>query len=109
MNRLKSCLVALGILCVAPSVVATTYHYECDDGTKVALAFPNNDEAVMYYQGELSVLTVAVSASGARYVGDGWQWWGKGIEEGNLAVIVAGEEFASDTGKMCKMITAAAK
>lgn len=59
----------------------------------------------MYYQGQLSLLKVAVSASGARYVGDGWQWWGKGLEEGNLAVMIEGEEFASDSGKLCKVIT----
>lgn len=104
-NIFKGCLVLLGLVCVTPVWAATTYHYQCDDGSHVTLAFPQDDVAIMYYQGQLSLLQVAVSASGARYVGDGWQWWAKGVEEGNLAVMIEGEEFAHDSGKLCKVIT----
>lgn len=51
-----------------------TYHYSCN-GKEMKAAFPDTDHAVMDYEGELFLLKSVVSASGARYLGDGWQLW----------------------------------
>jgi membrane-bound inhibitor of C-type lysozyme len=52
--------------------------------------------------GEPVVLQIAPSASGARYVGAGLQWWGKRLEEANLAPLEEGAEIASDPGTACR-------
>jgi membrane-bound inhibitor of C-type lysozyme len=46
-------------------------------------------------------LRIATSADGARYTGDGWQWWTKGMHEGSLAALAPGEAIASAAGVAC--------
>lgn len=63
-------------LLMAPcaTFAAETFNYTCN-GKEMKASFPDTDHAVMYYEGELFLLKSAVSASGARYLGDGWQLW----------------------------------
>lgn len=46
-------------------------------------------------------MRIAVSASGARYVGGGWEWWTKGATEGTLSPLKPGEDIASAAGAIC--------
>ncbi len=75
--------------------------YQCTDGSIIEAWYPTTDTARIVYQGRSIEMTSAVSASGARYVGDGWQWWTKGMTEGMLSPLAEGESIASARGIDC--------
>ncbi|GAA3991674.1 hypothetical protein GCM10022279_13530 [Comamonas faecalis] len=54
--------------------------YRCDSGRAVTASYPDTDTATVDYQGTRHAMQIAVSASGARYTGDGYEWWTKGAE-----------------------------
>lgn len=76
--------------------------YHCDDGAIVEATYPTLDTARIVYNGQTFDMTIARSASGARYTGGGWEWWSKGDETAYLAPLAAGELIASDKGVTCK-------
>jgi membrane-bound inhibitor of C-type lysozyme len=82
---------------------ATTY--ACNDGRQVQAAYPDAESAVLTLDGKTDHLHRAISADGARYVGDGWQWWTKGMEQGMLAPLKPGESVASASGASCRAVT----
>lgn len=75
--------------------------YACSDGQIVQAAYPDTNTALVKIKGETHTLHVAISGSGARYTGDGWQWWTKGMRDGMLAPLAAGESIASAQGTSC--------
>jgi membrane-bound inhibitor of C-type lysozyme len=75
--------------------------YACSDGQVVKASYPDTNTAVAIIQGNTHTLHIAVSADGARYTGDGWQWWTKGMHDGMLAPLAAGESIASAQGVAC--------
>lgn len=75
--------------------------YACEDGQVVQVGYPDRDTAVVDWKGRAYTLKIARSASGARYIGYGLQWWTKGLEEGALATLKPGEEIASAPGVRC--------
>ncbi|MDR3089418.1 MAG: MliC family protein [Desulfobulbaceae bacterium] len=92
-------LLAAGLLVsCAPSVehgddqaqaVDAMISYQCESGRRIVASYPEGgDRATVFYQGKTLRLTRAVAASGARYVGDGHEWWGKGDD----ASLFQGEE-----------------
>lgn len=83
----------------ASSLAKTTYR--CSDGSVVEAWYPTTNTAKIRYQGRSLELTSAISASGARYIGSGWQWWTKGLTEGLLAPLADGESIASAPGVTC--------
>jgi membrane-bound inhibitor of C-type lysozyme len=76
--------------------------YQCADGTTIRARYPDTDTAVIETGGKVHTLEVARSGSGARYTGDGLQWWTKGLADGTLASLAAGEDIASASGVACK-------
>lgn len=97
-------------LCAAlslPASAAETKHYDCEN-EQIRIGY-TGDYAILDYQNQLFLLKTAISASGTRYVGENWQWWTKSGEEGNLAPKQDSEDFASDEGRMCKLLTEEAK
>lgn len=76
--------------------------YACDDGRTVRASYPDPDTAVVEVDGKTRDLKIAISASGARYTGDGYQWWTKGMTQGQLSPLAAGEDIASAPGVNCK-------
>ena len=74
--------------------------YACEDGRTVKAEYPDSRTAHVQVDGETYALKVAVSGSGARYVGDGLQWWTKG-PEGMLAPLKDGEKIAAAPGVRC--------
>src|SRR5690554_5066231 len=57
--------------------------YECKSGTIIKTT-PAGEETISLEMGsDTNTLTLAVSASGARYVGDGLVWWTKGSGVGS--------------------------
>ncbi|PLR20226.1 hypothetical protein SGCZBJ_22405 [Caulobacter zeae] len=69
--------------------------YACADGSVLKATYPDDKTAVVEYGDKTRTLTVAMSASGARYVGEGLQWWTKGMTEGMVAPLKDGEDVAS--------------
>lgn len=81
---------------------AEAIHYRCADGRSVQATYANGDHARLLIDGRPYRLTVAVSASGARYLGEGWQWWTKGMHDAWLAPLRPGETVASAPGVACQ-------
>ncbi|MGN6656067.1 MAG: MliC family protein [Rhodanobacter sp.] len=76
--------------------------YACDDGRTVQVAYPDTQTAVLDFDAQTHRLHVAVSADGARYVGEHWQWWSKGMHDARLAELKPGERIASAAGVACR-------
>jgi len=83
------------------ATVAKAMTYTCDDRRTLEVTYPDHDTAVLTFDGDVHRLHIAISASGARYVGDRWQWWTKGMHEGWLAPLKPGETIASARGVSC--------
>jgi membrane-bound inhibitor of C-type lysozyme len=86
-----------------PSAALEAARYQCTDGSTITARYEDN--AAMLTKGQESwTLQGAVSASGARYVGQGRQWWTvtrSGVEQATLAQLKPGETYAQDTGLTC--------
>ena len=52
--------------------------YACESGETIAASYPSADSATVKYKGSDYEMKVAVSGSGARYVGGEMEWWAKG-------------------------------
>jgi membrane-bound inhibitor of C-type lysozyme len=81
--------------------------YSCADGSTVEARYPTPETAQIVTAGKTVDMTIAQSASGARYVGGGWQWWTKGMTDGMLAPLKPGEDIASAAGTTCTSAAAA--
>ncbi len=60
-----------------------TTNYRCESGETIVASYPDTDSAIVRYRAATYRLQIAVSASGARYVGDGLEWWTKGSGAGS--------------------------
>lgn len=81
------------------------YDYECESGETIMASYPNPDSARVRYQGATYRMQIAVSGSGARYVGDGLEWWTKGSNTGSQGTLF--QHNADDTsGKLLASCTA---
>ena len=83
-----------------PTELVRRITYACGDGRTLEALYPERDTAQLKLAGNDYLLKIAISGSGARYVGDGLQWWTKG-REGTLAALKAGERIAEDPGVTC--------
>ncbi|NLX18933.1 MAG: lysozyme inhibitor [Desulfobulbus sp.] len=84
-----SALFFIGTGCTTRSVdaqradtVVETYTYVCESGAALEASYPDTDSAVIKYKERVYTLTIAVSASGARYTDDQIEWWTKGSGKG---------------------------
>jgi membrane-bound inhibitor of C-type lysozyme len=85
----------------APGNAAPSWtSYACGDGQTVQAAYPDTNTAWVKIKGQTHTLHVAMSGSGARYTGEGWQWWTKGMRDGMLAPLAEGQTIA-DPGVSC--------
>ncbi len=66
----------------ASSAAARVYTYRCESGETISAAYPDTDSATVHYKQQRYAMRIAVSASGARYVGGGLEWWTKGSGPG---------------------------
>ncbi|MGB7757895.1 MAG: MliC family protein [Salinisphaera sp.] len=53
-------------------------HYSCSNGGTISARYPDTDHAVVHYQGDDLPMHIAISADGARYVGNDYEWWTRG-------------------------------
>ncbi|MDP1875203.1 MliC family protein [Phenylobacterium sp.] len=77
--------------------------YRCANGERLKVSYRTQDAAMITYRGETRFLPLARSASGARYAGDGWQWWIKGEAEGTLSRLTSDAAVAPGAGVVCKV------
>jgi membrane-bound inhibitor of C-type lysozyme len=78
----------------APVKAAPSIVYTCPGGEVVSARYPDATTAVIEYRGQKHTLKTAPSADGARYVGDGLQWWTKGMTSGMISALPPGETYA---------------
>ncbi|WP_235039677.1 MliC family protein [Vreelandella profundi] len=62
---------------------SSLHRYQCESGETIAAAYPSTDTARVQYKGRSYGMQIAVSGSGARYVGDDLEWWAKGSGSGS--------------------------
>lgn len=75
--------------------------YTCKDGRSVRAAYPDAQTAELTVTGNMYRLRTAVSADGAPYSGEHWQWWTKGMHHAQLARLKQGESVSSSVGGPC--------
>lgn len=63
----------------------TVANFTCQTGDVISVNYINNDRIEVQVAGKTAVMDSAVSASGARYVGQGGEWHEKG-DEGLLTI-----------------------
>lgn len=59
------------------------HSYLCQSGETIAATYPSTDSATIRYKGNTYKMHIAISASGARYVGGELEWWTKGSGTGS--------------------------
>lgn len=74
--------------------------YQCDSGNRIIVTYPDNESAEVKYMGDKYPMKIAISASGARYVGQSLVWWTKG-NDGSLYKAVN----TDDTGDQIETCT----
>ncbi len=65
----------------------TAHTYQCESGATIVATYPSTSSARVEYQGNSYSMQIAVSASGARYVGGELEWWTKGSGSGSEATL----------------------
>ena len=77
--------------CVAPALptaanavqpTADAWVYHCQSGNEIVARFRSDDTATVQYAGRSYPMRHARSADGARYAGDGLEWWSRGSHIG---------------------------
>ncbi|WP_210411722.1 MliC family protein [Rhodoferax sediminis] len=64
------------------ATVIASFVYRCESGRIIEAAYRADGTAAVRYAEQTHLMHVAVSGSGARYVGDGLEWWTKGTGAG---------------------------
>ncbi|MDR0933821.1 MAG: MliC family protein [Burkholderiaceae bacterium] len=77
------------------------FNYICDSGARININYQENG-LLLRYKGKTHRLKAAVSASGARYAGDGLVWWNKGKE--NTLFKLTGTDDTGDALESCKEV-----
>lgn len=68
---------------VAAPSTSSVHNYRCESGETIATSYPSTDSATVQYKGSNYNMQIAVSGSGARYVGGELEWWTKGSGPGS--------------------------
>ncbi|SER23107.1 Membrane-bound inhibitor of C-type lysozyme [Nitrosomonas sp. Nm51] len=65
-----------------PSTLSV-HNYRCESGETITAIYPSTDSTTVQYKGSTYSMQIAVSGSGARYVGGELEWWTKGSGAGS--------------------------
>lgn len=73
--------------CAAPPVdhrhQTAEQRYRCESGEVIAVSYAGQDAARVRYQDRAYRMGIAISGSGARYTGEGLEWWTRGSGPGS--------------------------
>lgn len=69
------------------STAVSAQQYRCESGATISASYPTADTARIEYENRRYDLQIAVSGSGARYVGDELEWWTKGSGAGSEGLL----------------------
>ena len=72
---------------------APTIVYACANGVTARASYPDAQTAIVDYQGRTHEMKLA-AAGGARYVGDGLQWWTHGQAQAAVAPLGVAETMS---------------
>lgn len=61
--------------------------YRCESGQEITAVYLGTDAARVRYQGREYRMEIAISGSGARYKGEGLEWWTKGSGAGSTGML----------------------
>lgn len=67
---------------ITEATPSATHNYLCESGASIIATYTTTDLALIQYKGSNYTMQIAVSASGSRYVGGGFEWWSKGTGVG---------------------------
>jgi len=67
---------------------SVVHNYRCESGEAVSATYPSTDSATVQYKGSRYNMRIAVSGSGARYVGGGLEWWTKSSGTGSAGILL---------------------
>ncbi|MBB4639241.1 MliC family protein [Longimicrobium terrae] len=90
----------------APQRDASWVAYQCESGREVTASYPDESTARVRYQGATIAMNIALSASGARYTGGGYEWWTRGSgpgSTGRLSRFAGPEQTASEPLEECSV------
>lgn len=93
-----------------PAQTAAAVGYACESGKTIAVTYPDTETARVSYDGRDYVLSSAVSASGARYAGQGLEWWTasrNGQESGTLSRLGPNDQAGGAVLERCSRPVAA--
>lgn len=82
--------------------------YRCESGQTVEASYPSTSSAVVRYGGRTRVMSITLSASGARYAGDELEWWTKGTGPGSKGTLFRHEPDGT-TGETVERCAEAAR
>lgn len=69
--------------CATTPKDASVHKHLCESGETIISSYPSTESASVQYKGTDYTMQIAVSGSGARYVGGGMEWWTKGSGTGS--------------------------
>jgi membrane-bound inhibitor of C-type lysozyme len=83
--------------------------YQCESGQTIDATYHSYTTAVVRYEGRACEMVVAISGSGARYVGGGLEWWTKGMGPGSSGTLFRheGDGTAGEIIERCVQATSA--
>lgn len=67
----------------ATSLTLSAHNYRCESGEVIIATYSSTESATVQYKGSTYSMQIAVSGSGARYVGGELEWWTKGSGTGS--------------------------
>ena len=90
----------------APAAIpsaSSLHRYQCESGETIAAAYLSTDTARVQYKGRSYSMQIAVSGSGARYVGADVEWWTKGSGSGSEGTLFShlADGTSGDTIERC--------
>jgi membrane-bound inhibitor of C-type lysozyme len=87
---------------------APAVSYACESGQSATVVFPDTATALLTYKGRSYTLRIVQSASGARYVGSGLEWWSAargGSENATLSRLGPNEDVGETVLERCSRPT----
>ena len=97
-------LLTAGVGCAQRPAAAARWSdwllFDCESGSLVKARYaPSGEQAQLEREGRRHLMQRAVAASGARYVGDGLEWWSKGSGAGAAGMLRTAPADGSSAGE----------